>query len=406
MVLATIALLKGKWRGSLTLLAGWGLILLVNLFWILPFFQFKGQLDLSLSWDYFLTQDNISFRSWFLTGDLSRLVLLGLGLLGLSAWFRRRRDLCIGFSITVFILFGLLCLFPWPTFLLLMRRRYDWMLTLYLLLPASEWVWDSIRQGQPSPKKVTACVAVFVLLVTSDPSRYATCLKRLLIPDKSFQTAWPLPTSMVPEEQDKLLNWIRTRTTPEARILIEDSLHPQHIFWRAHLPAILALLTQREYIGGPIPEAETKYAFVNFYSGILFRKKISDMDPSFLKTYLDLYNIRWIICFTPEAKSVFEQFPSRDIQKELTTGPFSCYRLNRKGDFFLKGSGKVRAGFNRFELSEVKPVGGEVILKYHWMEGLKTDPSCQIEPFFYLDDPIGLIRIVDPPEKLEIRLQP
>lgn len=404
-------------RTALGLLLGFVLILGLNLFWILPFLHFRKYLDLSLSWDYFLTMDHITFRNWYFREDLSRLILFGFGGIGLWHWYRKRNPLFPPFLITIGILFGFLCFFPGPSFLILMRRRYDWPLILFLLVPASEFLWERMspffeelqeralqkfQRNQKIGGLLLTSFAVSLAIVTSDPTRYMTCVKKLFATNKSFQTAWPLPTAMVPEEQERLIQWIRTRTTPEARILIEDSLHPIHIFWRAHLPAILPFLTQREYIGGPIPEGELNHAFANFYNGTLFKKRISEIDRSFLKKYFELYNIGWIICHTPESKKALEKFAQHEVQRELNVGPFSCYRLTQKGNFFLKGKGRVRVGFDHFEISETEPEEGEIILKYHWIENLKTVPSCRIERFFYMEDPIGFIKVINPPKVFEM----
>jgi hypothetical protein len=54
------------------------------------------------------------------------------------------------------------------------------------------------------------------------------------------------------------------------------------------------------------------------------------------------------------------------------------------------------------ELSALK--GNEVILKYHWVEGLTAQPQAKIEAIKIADDPIPFIKLVNPPPALTLRV--
>jgi len=98
---------------------------------------------------------------------------------------------------------------------------------------------------------------------------------------------------------------------------------------------------------------------------------------------------------------VFSQFPAYlTILKEIDK--FSIYRVNREPSFFLKGKGLVKSDYNRLELSHIVPQDSEVIINYHWMKYFKTNPPRKLERVFVGDDPVGFIRIVDPPKSLVI----
>ncbi len=64
----------------------------------------------------------------------------------------------------------------------------------------------------------------------------------------------------------------------------------------------------------------------------------------------------------------------------------------------------MKAGFNRLELSELK--GNTVVLKYHWIDGLHSEPATKIEPVKLADDPIPFIKLIEPPANLRLRLGP
>jgi hypothetical protein len=57
---------------------------------------------------------------------------------------------------------------------------------------------------------------------------------------------------------------------------------------------------------------------------------------------------------------------------------------------------------NAIYLEEIKPDDGEIIISYHWMKYLKTDPLRTAERVFFLKDPVGFIKIKDPPQSMVI----
>jgi hypothetical protein len=77
-------------------------------------------------------------------------------------------------------------------------------------------------------------------------------------------------------------------------------------------------------------------------------------------------------------------------------------KVNQPLTWFLTGAGNVTAGYNRLELSELQ--GDEVILKYHWVDGLRAEPSVRMEPIQIADDPIPFIKIIHPPSMLKLRV--
>ena len=77
-------------------------------------------------------------------------------------------------------------------------------------------------------------------------------------------------------------------------------------------------------------------------------------------------------------------------------------RVNQSLNWFLQGKGELGAGFNRIHASAVS--GNEVILKYHWTEGLVSNPPAAILPEKVLDDPIPFIKIVNPPSQFTLRI--
>ena len=87
---------------------------------------------------------------------------------------------------------------------------------------------------------------------------------------------------------------------------------------------------------------------------------------------------------------------------EQRIGPIHLMRVNQPLTWFVEGEGKVNAGFNRLELSDLK--GKEIILKYHWVDGLRAIPPAQIEAVIMADDPIPFIKLINPPAAVTLRI--
>ncbi len=414
--LSLVLMFKEKPRG--VLLLGWsGLfgMAVANLFWIAPFLKYHSVLKVAVSEPAFL--EGISFHSWYFQKDVSRILLLLFGCLGIWEWFRQRNSLALPFVLGIAPLIGLLFFLKHPTALLLQRFRYDWPLSLFLSLPASAFLAEKGSQafrllcrdgkglfpiGLRKGFLFLFCGMILLALITSDRTRYTHCLTRLFLKEKTFASSYPLPTSMRPPEMNQLLAWVLSHKEEEGRFLMEDTHHPHHIYWGSHLPAILPLLTGREIINSPLPEAPVQTVTIGLTDGKLLGKPIEQFSPSTFRDYVDLYNIRWIICFSPMAKRYFGNLPNAYLHEDASIGHFSCYEINRQSNFFLKGSGKVSADFNRVSLKEVHAESGEIILTYRWFPGLHTLPEREIERTNRAGDPIGFIKIENPPETLEV----
>ena len=101
--------------------------------------------------------------------------------------------------------------------------------------------------------------------------------------------------------------------------------------------------------------------------------------------YCDLYNIKWVICWSEKTIKHFEKYPDFFIYKTVID-KFYIYEIKRETSFFLKGRGDVKANINKLTLSNVEAEGGEIVIKYHWMNNFITNPPLQIEEFSVLEN--------------------
>ena len=86
-----------------------------------------------------------------------------------------------------------------------------------------------------------------------------------------------------------------------------------------------------------------------------------------------------------------------------THGPVVVYEVAREPSYFLQGSGRVRArAWNRLELDDLS--GPSVVLKYHYVSGLRSLPPTRIEPFRVAGDPAPFIKLVNPPKSVVLSM--
>jgi hypothetical protein len=212
----------------------------------------------------------------------------------------------------------------------------------------------------------------------------------------------------MPPAVEQLVAFLAQHTTPEARILVEDSeafnkpgYFEAEAYYGTHVPGLFPFLLKREYLCGPRPMYPIKHSFASFTRGVLFDRPIADYTFSELQAAFDLFNVRWIVCWFDDSRAAFDAWPQY-IRKVGAVDKFTVYEVLREPSFFIKGSGRVTSDYNRLELTDVQPEDGEAIISYHWMKYLVTDSGAELERVMLGGDPIGFIKIKNPPARLTI----
>ena len=190
-----------------------------------------------------------------------------------------------------------------------------------------------------------------------------------------------------------LLDWLERETTPSARVLFETS--NARIHDGSHIAGYLAYTADREFIGG----SYVFQYFANFTDGFLFGHDIGDFSQERFAEYVDLYNLGWIVAHSPEARQYFDAVPWLDALDTFDT--LATYRIDRRHGFFAEGRGRIAdRGHSWLELDYLD--GSPVVLKYHYMRGLKAEPAVALTPVYLMDDPNPFIRIDNPPRALRL----
>ena len=190
-----------------------------------------------------------------------------------------------------------------------------------------------------------------------------------------------------------VLNWLEHDTTADGRVLFETS--KARIHDGAHMAGYYAASSGRSFIGGPYPFTN----FAGFWDGTVFGKQMSQIPQETFAQYLDLYNIGWILAHSAEAKHYLDHMPG--VVSVAAYEELKAYRCERPLSYFLQGNGHVAdQGTNRLALSGLD--GGNVVIKFHYIPGIKSDPPATLLPVPEMDDPNPFIKIVNPPRQIRL----
>ncbi len=325
------------------------------------------------------------------------------GLAGLALWWREgRRDLLRVFAPQIAFFFAL-AFYGAPLGLsLLGPARLTLPLCLFLLPPAAHAIavgaraaWDGCARLGGRRGAWALRAAALALLASGGHSAG--------LPGKLWRP-YALPALQEREGYETLgrglLDFLREQTDRRGRLLHEETDRLSHRYYGTHLPALIPLETGLALAGGPAPHALLRQNHLRFIAGTFRGRPLGATPPAQMARTLDLYNVRWILCWSAPARRYFERQPG--IQPVGTYDRFALYRVEAEPSWFLEGSGRVEARANRIELSELVPEAGRVTLKFHWLETLRSEPARELRPVPRLDDPVPFISILDPPPNLTI----
>jgi len=342
--------------------------------------------------DYLGPNNYWSFRPSFWEKGV-RLTLLLLGLLGLlQLWRGEHKPLgavLIGTALTLFAVtyFGSMIPFLKGWQPLRFKVPYDLVLVLASSYAIARWVTDR-------PSASLAYVVPVFLLAGS-----VTFLFNLATTESLGKLI--LRTQVRPEIS-AIVDWVRTQTPADARVLFEESGDETgFVYDGMYLSSFIPHWTGRQLIGGPINLYNDRHHFAEFHSGKLFKRDIQTLDNDEIKNYLRLYNIGAVVAFHPASIRRLQLIPGLvTIDRQIV--PIFLMKVHQPLTWFLQGDGNVKSGPNRLEISDAR--GNEITLKYHWIEGLASTPAVKIIPVKIGEDPIPFIKVVNPPAAFTLQI--
>lgn len=340
---------------------------------------------------------DVPIRLWYSNTIHLALIVAAAG--GIAGLVRYRRGLCLALVLSLG-LYGIMAIF---------RRHYLWLwaprfyvmmdLTLALIaacglpLLARGALRRGVSAGRPRWRALFPCavIASLIAVVLGVAGRSGFSYN-------SLKAAPPFSTTPT-RQQEQVVEWLQANADSSARVLMEDIFFTPVFGYR--VAPLAAYRTGLQFIGGPSANSQVSINRIEFHVGVLAWKPIVEYDRRSLEGFLRTYNIGWVLAFSDSAVATFDRYPDLFIGMG-EAGGFRTYRVARPAGYFEKGSGRVSAAVNRIDLFDLEPEDGEVVLRYHYVQGLKTNPPVTMVPAAVPEDPQPFIRLVEPPERVTI----
>lgn len=375
--------------GSLFLLGS--LILIMNWFWIEPYFHFYSWLEYV---PYFQTtgQRYLAYLFSPLRSQIEeslRVVVLGFifycSLAALRGWYKSRSDRFWVLSITL-LWMGFIFSFG-SSFSFFQTSQPGRVTVPFWILVGSLSAWNLAEDVQNNfknkkwifPIGVATTICFVFTLTNANP-------KRILMSNK-----------MGPSEQ-ALVSELMSLSPSAGRVLLEST----NIKSRPNISDLIPSLTRHSVLGGPDTGIFLKTRFSMFsgaygnfdnkqsYVPVVFNRALASLSEEDLKFYLDLYNVAWVVAYTPSMKEQLGIYPNL-VKLKSNPGSYSLYEVNHQPNWFIKGSGDVSFDYDKIQIKNAS--AGEIILKFHWIQNLNCDPPIAIRPVIVNGSPMPFISI-------------
>jgi len=204
----------------------------------------------------------------------------------------------------------------------------------------------------------------------------------------------------------QVVDQIKKRMQPGERLLFEETGFPvkgeSDPYDGRHLSPILPHLTGIEVLGGPYLHTPVLTNFTQFGEGKLFGR--SQWDRDFFIRYAKIYRPAAICCWTSKARRFCHSNPDL-FQISEDDGTILFARVIGFEGATIRGTARVEASPNQLVVSDaVADRDGLVVLRYHYVPYLASDPPVSIEPVIQEDDPVPFIGLRPSKNPVVLRL--
>ncbi len=398
LVLYGIAARRMTPRQHVAIWASLGIVLLANIGWLVPSLRYLTYLNaqsmqLQGGWDAFLA--DLRGVVWQQPNGISstaglRWSITLLGILGVWKWQRQTKSpsaRALGAGIVTLLGFAYLGTYV-PGVSALETFRYVVPASFLACAPAARRLvnipWREFLDVR-NWRTHLSFASLGVLLVLSSLSggravfANAPRLNSFVAQDPNYAM---LPTNC----QLRLFAWIRRNTRADARILVQDN----------RTGALLPYFVKREVIGGPYFQRQFEHNLANASFKKIFGTPISDLSNDLFEKYLDVFNVGWIVSddgADPKGSltNYYRTMSPEFMEYRTAICNLSVYRVTLEHSFFLQGTGTVKADYNVLRVTGAS--AGSVVLKYHVLDTLRTDPPLPLSKMLMLNDTIGFIQV-------------
>jgi len=389
--------------------------ILVNLYWILLCIKFLGYVTGSevfgrANWwfiitDYFGIVGDTAEQGLVAMRTGWRILVITLSAIGIYDWYKRRDSRFLPFTL---VLIWLLFISYFGRYLPIIKHiqpyRYIVPLSSFAIIPASISA-EKMVTGILTEKLKWEYAKILVVLFTVALPHLARDVI-YFIPQLKPQIVRPEPglpnisdtlgfgSIGWPDQQEyrhglgrsdyfEVRKWVLQHDDGSGRFLVQWWILGEFLGWS----------TNAQIIGG-FRYINLKHGFANIFRTYYYEPPPAD----YFQKYIKRYAIKYLI--TSGAMTAIEVH--KDILKGIDFIPPShrIYLLDSEPSWFEKGRGKVKVALNKIEVSNAE--GDEIILKYHYLEDFICKPNCKVEKYPIPNDPVGFIKVRNPPKNFVI----
>jgi hypothetical protein len=327
--------------------------------------------------------------------------LLGLAVIGVGLWNQHHQRVAARlFGLAAGSWFGLAVVgLGWPPLGRLGTGQL-WLPTLWSAIPPA--VYALVCLGRWSVERTRSAwrggmlLAAMITGMAIWEHHYVTELVQRCTAPLSLEVGFS-------SDQQKMIDFLREQTTPQARILWEEGpTAPASSSWTALLP----LRTGRAFLGGLGSELCIEHAYPRLCYHALAGRPISQWTDTELEDFFRTYNVAWVVCWSGEVAARLRACKALKSERPLPTSDGGWLFRFPAHSFFLQGRGQwLEADCRRIALGDVEPEDGVVVLSLHHQAGLRASPGrVQVEREPDPHDPIPLVRLRVPGRVARITL--
>ncbi|MFA6094101.1 MAG: hypothetical protein WCU88_12945 [Elusimicrobiota bacterium] len=211
----------------------------------------------------------------------------------------------------------------------------------------------------------------------------------------------PLLPAGLPPDFVRLQDWIAARTDGSGRILLEEASHCfdsegllVHPLYGSHILPLLMLPGDRQYVSGVVPWVRRAlYSRFWLMDGRLMDRPIEGYPLAELRRLFKDYNVRWIVCWTPESERYFSGRPAY-LERGPSFGLFKTFTVREKYSFLEGADGEVRFSKDSAQV-HLRGRSRSAVLKLHYLKSMRTQPPLAVSRAAS-EDPAGMVRIEYP----------
>ncbi len=177
--------------------------------------------------------------------------------------------------------------------------------------------------------------------------------------------------------------WLRKNHHGRGRIVVSEWMLGEYLVVATHLPIL-----------GGIPERNVPHVDANLFR----RNPFGALPKAELERYFRDYAVGYVIVSGDHGPLDAR----RDLLEPMVVREgYRIYRTRAEPSYFALGSGRVvEQRLNHLKVEGAS--GGDVVLRFHWMETLRCRPGCQVVREPTPGDRVGFIRVPNAPPDFEI----